>query len=79
MNPHLACGLAEASAPDTHPAELQVAILEAENRKLRERVRELENHLMQFQLLIQGSNNENALKKRKSFNSMDILCSRNGL
>ena len=79
MNPHLACGLAEASAPDTHPAELQVAILEAENRKLRERVRELENHLMQFQLLIQASNNENALKKRKSFNSMDILCSRNGL
>ncbi|KAL7485711.1 hypothetical protein ACHAW6_011305 [Cyclotella cf. meneghiniana] len=79
MNPHLAYGLAESSEPDTHPAELQVAKLEAENRKLRERVRELENHLMQFQLLIQASSNENALKKRKSFNSMDILRSWNGL
>jgi TolA-binding protein len=78
MNPHLASGLAEAPASDTHPAEQRVAKLEAENNRLRERVRELENHLMQFQLLMQASNNENALKKRKSFTSMDILRSRDG-
>ncbi|KAL3784063.1 hypothetical protein HJC23_013278 [Cyclotella cryptica] len=79
MNPHLASGLAEVSAPDAHPAELRVAKLEAENKMLRERVRELESNLMQFQLLIQASKNENALKKRKSFNSMDILRPRDGV
>jgi hypothetical protein len=69
MNPHLASGLAEAPA---NPDSIHVVKLEYENKMLRQRIRELEQQVLQMQLVIQNGDGS-ALKKRKSFNAMDYF------